>query len=242
MKKEQLVVARVADKIRKYEKTGELCYTNFLDPSEIIEVESMLSKVPNYLFGGFSEAERKIIIVGCDDEEVAKEYLEILGIESDEKLVHRSVLGSILGLGVSREVIGDILIRENKANVFVTKDILKYLLQNLDRIGKSKVKVYKETYENLLEPENTKKEMTISVASLRLDAVISVTLGLGREVASKIIQNQKVKLNYKLVENVSKQIKLGDVVSVRGYGRIEIMDIVGETRKGRIRIKVSRSI
>ena len=80
--------------------------------------------------------------------------------------------------------------------------------------------------------------MNTTVASLRMDAVISACYGVSRELASQLIENEKVKLNYKPIINVSKQIHEGDLVSVRGYGRFPISKIVGETRKGRIRIEL----
>lgn len=242
MEKEQLIIAKVSDKIRKYEKTGVKSFTNFLDPSEIFEVRNMVNKLPNCFFGGFDEAERKILLIGSDEIAEARECIDVLTIESNENLTHRSVLGSILGLGINRDVVGDILIKENKVNVFVMKEITKYILQNLNKIGRIKVNVYKNTYDNLIEPENNTREIKTTVASLRLDAIISATLGIAREVASKMIQNQKVKLNYKLIENTSKQIKIGDIISVRGYGRIELIHILGETRKERIRIVVNKSL
>lgn len=242
MEKEQLVIAKVSDKIRKYEKTGIICATNFLDPSEIIEIKNMVNKLPNCFFGGFDDAERKILLIGTDEIAVAMEYVDILRIESNERLSHRNILGSILGLGVNREVIGDIILNENIANVFVIKEISKYILENLDKVGKDKIKICKSTYENMIEPENHAKEIKTTVASLRLDAIISATLGVARELASKMIQNQKVRLNYKLIENTSKQIKIGDIISVRGYGRIELVNVLGETRKERIRIIVNKSL
>lgn len=240
MKKEQFVVAKIVDKIRLYEKTGKLVSTQFLDPSEILEVENLISKLPNCCFGGFENAERKIILLGSEEIEEAKEKIQIITIESNQKLSHREVLGSLLGLGIKREVLGDILLKENRADVFVLDEIAKYILQNLERIGREKVKVSLNTYDNLLELENQGKEIKTTVASLRADAIISSGIGVSREVSSKLIQNQKVKLNYKLLENSSKKINVGDKISIRGYGRIELQDILGETRKDRIRVVLKK--
>lgn len=246
MKKEQLTIAKIADKINKYKKTGNICSTNFLDPTEILESENIVRDFPYCFFGGFEDAERKILVVGADEEEKAKEFIEILTIElldtkSDKTLSHRSVLGSLLGLGINRDVLGDIIIKKGRADFFVTTEIARYILQNLDFIGREKVKVYKNSYDQLLRVESLAQELKTTVASLRIDAIISSALGISREVSSKLIQNQKVKLNYKLIENTSKQIKEGDKISVRGYGRIELTEIVGETRKDRIRILLKKS-
>lgn len=236
MKEEQLIIAKILDKIKKYEKTGSFCSTNFLDPLEILETEHLVKKFPSCYFGGYNNAERKILFLGSDDENIAKEYIEILTIECNKNMSHREVLGSVLGLGLSRDVIGDIIIKENRADIFVTKEISQYIVQNLNKVGKERVNVYKNSYDNLLVPDNNSKEIKTTVASLRIDAVISVAIGTSREISAKLIENQKVKLNYKLISNSSKQIKIGDKISVRGYGRIELIEILGETKKGRIRI------
>lgn len=264
MNKEHLTTAKIADKIKKYQKTNMLCSTNFLDPAEIVDAKYLVSKLPNYFFGGYEEAERKILLIGIEIADVemtdvetadtnivaelpnenavniAKQFLTIITIESEKNLSHREVLGSILGLGINRDVIGDILISETRADVFVMKDISKYILQNLERIGREKVKVYENSYDNLLIPVSVAKEIKTTVASLRADAIISAGIGVSREISSKLIQNQKVKLNHKLLENPSKQIKVEDKMSIRGYGRLELTEVLGETRKDRIRVVLKR--
>lgn len=246
MNKEQLIVAKITDKIKKYQKTGEACCTNFLDPSEVIDALGLVNKLPNCLFGGFKDAERNILVIGLEDESFAKEQVEIITIEPlnniqpENKKVfsHREILGSILGLGISRDVVGDILIDSKKAYIFVAKEISKYILQNLNKIGREKVKVYKTSYEDLVVPEEEYKEIKTTVASLRLDAVISSAVGVSREVSAKLIQNEKVKLNHKEINNISRQVKIGDKISVRGYGRLELAEVLGETRKDRIRVVI----
>lgn len=241
MKKEQLTIAKIVDKIKKYEKTGEVCATNFLDPAESIDVEPVVRKYSNCFFGGYENAERKILIIGSDKADIAKDYIEIVTIESNKPLSHREILGSLLGLGINRDVIGDILINGLRADVFIIKEISKYVIQNLEKIGREKIKIYKNSYENLIEVKNTFKEIKTTVASLRLDAIISASTGLSREVSSKLIENEKVKINYKVITNSSKQIKEGDKISVRGYGRIELSEILGETKKERIRVIIKKS-
>ena len=266
MNKEQLTIAKVADKIRKYEKTGEVCASNFLDPSEIVDAQVIARKYLSFFCGGYLNSERKILIIGSDNQEDAKDFLDLLTIEikkANKKYLnkelnnkntkkgtvetetnvfsHRDILGSILGLGINRDVIGDILIKGNRADVFVIKDISKYIIQNLEKIGREKVEVYKNSFDNLIEIEDVSKEIKTTVASLRLDAMISAATGLSREVSAKMIQNEKVKLNHKIIVNTSKQLKIGDKISVRGYGRIELIEILGETRKDRIRVILKKN-
>lgn len=236
MNKEQLSMAKVLDKIKIYEKTGEMVSTNFLDPAEQIEVQNLINKVPNYFTGGYSEAERKILVIGTEEESSIQEFLQVISLEANQNLHHREVLGSILGLGLKREVIGDILIKENRADIIVKKEMASYIFQNLNQVGREKVKISYQTFDNLLPIEMKAKEIKTTVASLRVDAIISSGIGVSREISSKLIQNQRVKWNHKLIENPSKKINLGDILSIRGYGRIELFSILGETRKDRIRV------
>lgn len=240
MKKENLSIAKVVDKMKLYEKTGKIISSSFLDPSELIDIENIISKVTNCCYGGFENAERKIILFGTEEIEDVKEWITVIRIESNKKLSHREILGSVLGLGLKREVIGDILVNSNLADVIVTKEIAKYILQNLNKIGREKVKVSINTFENLLQKEENVKELKTTVASLRIDAIISSGIGVSREVSSKLIENQKVKLNYKTIENSAKKINAGDKISIRGYGRIELIEVLGETRKDRIRIVLKK--
>lgn len=241
MKKEQLPLIKVLDKIKIFEKKQEITHTNFLDPAEQIEIQNVIRKVPHTLVGGYIEAERKVLVIGLAEEETKPyDFLKVIRIEANKNLSHRDILGSLLGLGIKREMIGDILINANLADIIVLKEISSYVLQNLNKIGKEKVKAYEHKLEELLQIENTKKEIKTTVASLRVDAIVSCGIGVSREISSKLIQTQKVKLNHKLLENASKKISEGDILSIRGYGRLELVSILGETRKDRIRIILKR--
>lgn len=240
MKREKLSMMKVLDKIKIYEKTEKMVSTNFLDPAEQMEVQNLLSKVPNHFFGGYEEAERKILVIGSGEEAKLQSFLQVITIEAKHNLSHREVLGTILGLGLKREFIGDILVKENRADVIVQKDIADYIFQNMNKVGKEKVKVSYQTFENLLQIEIKAKEIKTTVASLRVDAIISSGIGLSREVSSRLVQNQRVKWNHKLLENPSKKMNVGDILSIRGYGRIELASILGETRKDRVRVVLKR--
>ena len=241
MKKEQLPLIKVLDKIKIFEKKQEITHTNFLDPAEQIEIQNVIRKVPHTLVGGYIEAERKVLVIGSAEEETKPyDFLKVIRIEANKNLSHRDILGSLLGLGIKREMIGDILINANLADIIVLKEISSYVLQNLNKIGKEKVKAYEHKLEELLQVENTKKEIKTTVASLRVDAIVSCGIGVSREISSKLIQTQKVKLNHKLLENASKKISEGDILSIRGYGRLELVSILGETRKDRVRIILKR--
>ncbi len=241
MQKEDINKAKIIDKIRQFEKTNVACATCFLDPREIFEFENIYKNAEYYLDGGFPETERKILVIGTMEKSKDDDFLCILEIKAQKNLSHREVLGSLLGTGIKRDVVGDIIIQENIAYVAVLKEISKYLIQNLEKIGREKVSVRIIDNIDEIEIKDNTKEINVTLASLRLDSAVSACYGLSREVSANLIKNAKVKLNYKEALNPSKQIKEEDLISVRGYGRFVVSQIVGETRKSRIRVVLKKS-
>ena len=237
-----LVKSKIIDKINIYEKTGEVQATNFLDPLDIVENAPIYNKYLFLLYGGKEEAERKRLIIGSDCIEDAKEFVSAIKIESNKKLGHRDVLGSILGLGLVRDVIGDIVIDETKAYVFVNSEIKDYIINNLKMIGKEKAIVTACDLDEINDIKEKFEIQNFTLSSLRIDSAISECYGLSRAVSSRLIESEKVKLNYRLVTNSSKSIKQGDLISVRGYGRFIIEEVIGETRKGRIRVTIKKYV
>lgn len=238
MEKEKLLLAKVSDKIKKYKKEGEIIFTSFLDPAEQIEVASLLRDIPYHFWGGYAEAERKIAVIGSTEEH--EEVLSAISIISTKALTHREVLGSVLGLGITREKVGDILVNGEICDIIVQKDLSEFILNHLTQVGREKVSVSEKNIENLISVENVSKEITTTVASMRLDAIMSSGFGIAREKSASLISMEKVSLNYKVVTNQKKLLREGDLISVRGYGRLEVMQVLGETRKDRIRVILNR--
>ncbi len=236
----KLIIAKTIDKIKIYQKTGKITSTNMLDPVEFAKVANVIKGVKHIAFGGYETAERKAIFIGVDSDIDFNEYLTLIRIEAQEKLEHRSVLGSILALGIKREMIGDIIINENECDVVVIKDIANFVIQNLERIGREKVKVSLRKIEEMLQLKDTSKTMLITVASPRIDAIISSCFGLSRELSVELVKRERVFLNHIEVSTASRQIKSEDIISVRGYGRVKVIEFQGETRKNRNKILVCK--
>lgn len=239
MEKEDLNKVKIIDKIRLYQKTDVPTCTSFLSPGEILENENLLKKIPHIITGSYDEAERKIIIIGTEEADI-EDYFTLVEVSSNSTLAHREVLGSVLGTGIKRDVVGDIIINDSIAYVIVLKEISKYLIQNIDKVGREKVKVKIVTFDEIKIPEKHMKEIQTTVSSLRLDALISACYGISREISLKLVETGKVNINYKEAVSNSKKVAQGDLVSCRGYGRFEVKKIVGETRKGRIRVVLNR--
>ncbi|MBQ8792191.1 MAG: RNA-binding protein [Clostridia bacterium] len=230
-------VAKIRDKIRFFEKTDKIVATNFLTPAEVSEVVSVVKNYDFCLSGGFAEAERRIILIGTTEDRIA-DFCSVLRIEAfnDNALSHRAVLGSVLGLGIKREMIGDIIITGKLCDIIIMREMKEYILNNLTKIGRENVSIKEATFSDLLIANVKREERTVSVASLRLDAVVSSGFGISREKSAGLINLEKVLVNFLPCKNVAKGVSEGDLISVRGFGRIKVLQVLGETKKGRVRI------
>ena len=226
---------KIADKVNKFYETGEVQVTNFLDPAELVEISATIRYVEHVAYGGFDGAERKVLIIGTENVE-DNSHLAVIRIESANKISHRSVLGSLLGLGVKREMLGDIVIKDNFCDIVIVRSILEFMLTNVKYVGREKVKVQEVQIADIIVPEDTSKEIRTTVSSLRIDSVISAGFGISREQSASLVKGECVKINHVVTTGTAKSVKVGDLISVRGKGRLEVTEIVGQSRSGRVKI------
>lgn len=169
--------------------------------------------------------------------------IQIILIEAKNNLSHRQILGSFIGNGLKRDKIGDILVKENGALVFVKDEIATYVVTNIDKMGNEKVKcsiVGNGQIDIKWFINNNSKRVVYTVASLRVDSVISHGFGISREEAADLIRQMKVAVNWVYIDKPSYAVKEGDLVSVRHHGRLKIEKVLSTTKKGRISIEVLR--
>lgn len=153
---------------------------------------------------------------------------------------HRSVLGSVLGLGIKREMIGDIIVQNNLCDIIVSKNVAEYILNNFKFVGHEKVSVKEISLDEILIPEDASKEVKTTVSSLRIDNIISAGYGISREKSAALVKGEMVKLNHVMVKSAVKALREGDLISVRGKGRLEVREIGGTSKSGRIKIILAR--
>ena len=233
--------ATQALKNRKYKLSG------FLSPFE----QEMAGTIANSLGelkvdfdGGFVGAERQRVAF-CNEDFQGTPAFEISVIKAEwngefARLGHRDVLGAILSLGVDRECVGDIIATKDFARIIVDKKMAEYFSTNLTQIGNVSVKTEIDDLENIAPKEERVKEIKATVASLRADSIAAVGFGMSRSKAAADISAEKVQLNWQTVKNSSQTIKQGDVLSMRGRGRLEVAEITGQTKKGRIGVLLKR--
>lgn len=221
-------------------------HTDFLDPRQqkiARDILGMQKSIGYMFFGGIETSERAICVVYDMNYEISSEdipitILSITWGKISKKLTHRDFLGSILGCGIKREKVGDIILDEGRAYAVCMSDISKYLLYNLNKVGSVAVSV-SET-EAVQKSEEKIKIITSTVASLRLDSLIATGYGVSRAKAVEAVKSGKVKVNWEDVFNSSKEMNKGDVISLRGKGRVVLEEISGTTKKDRVRIVIKK--
>lgn len=195
-------------------------------------------------FGGYHEAERiKVAFVDGGYEGPVDFGIKLLSVKWDGRyrlIGHRDVLGSLMGLGIDRAVLGDILMQENGCQILCDADMAQWIIDNFHKFAMVTVTVEEVPMEELHPPEKTAKEVRATVASLRLDAVGAAGFGLSRTKMVQLVDDQRTEVNWQMAKSASQAVKPGDVISVRGRGRIEIKEITGKSRKGRIGVLIER--
>ena len=137
-------------------------------------------------------------------------------------------------------VLGDILMQENGCQILCDADMAQWIIDNFHKVAMVTVTVEEVPMEELHPPEKTAKEVRATVASLRLDAVGAAGFGLSRTKMVQLVDDQRTEVNWQMAKSASQAVKPGDVISVRGRGRIEIKEITGKSRKGRIGVLIER--
>ncbi len=241
----EILIARIRDTADICERNNVPKFLGFLSEEECVLAERTLcnSKQKFKLFGGYETAKRKILgflPFWTDDMDFPITAL-LFSYRKEDVLRHRDFLGSLMALGLKRETIGDILIEEGKAVIFVLNDIADYIINEISKIGRTGVTVSKG-YDGELPQSDTLTEFTVSVASERLDCVVSAIAGISRNAATEKITYGLVSVNSQITEKTTKSVVSGDVISVRGKGKFIIDSITDITKKNRIILRYKKYV
>lgn len=220
---------------------GTAVYSDFLNLNELNifqEIRPKLSYIVTESFGGYDLAERQIAVfrpeapLFCTEPPVSCLRIAPVQEKFAENLTHRDYLGAVLNLGLDRSCLGDILVEEGKSYLFCLTRIAPFICENLTRIRHTMVSVCMVEAENFhYEPRY--QEITGTVASVRLDRLLSLAFGASRSSLTGLIEGGKVFVNGRLVTSNGYQPKEGDLVSVRGMGRFRYQGSRGQSKKGR---------
>lgn len=253
---DKLCLSQVLDKIEFSKTRQKIEYTDFLDMYQVSLVENFLRKIKfeNYkLYGGYENAERKILMIfpeKYDEKMLEKNNSKLVKIiriilpeEEQGNYSHRNYLGGIVKLGLKREKVGDIIVYEKGADIITVEDfvdILKQQLPSLTRFENSNITI--EEIQNLQKKEAQVEQVKIIVPSLRLDNVVSDLVRTSRSKAVQIMDQERVFVNGQNETKPSKQIKLNDMITIRGKGRFMIKEFTGTTRSGRYVVVIEKYV
>ncbi len=243
-------IARIIDLAEQAIRTWEVVLTDFLSPPLLAEVQQIfahLTEVQVLAWGGYPQAERQRLgiaraEIGLEQTDIELAALDIAGNFLFDPATHRDFLGAILGTGIVRDKIGDIIVLgERGAQVIVVPEMVDFLQTSLTQVRSVTVKTQPIELSELKVRPPQKKEMTTVEASLRLDAIASAGFGISRSKMADAISAGDVRVNWKEITQASYLVKPGDLISVSGKGRLEVGE-VAVTKKQRYRVNLVRSI
>ena len=241
----QLMQARLSELAQIAARQDRTVFSRILSLADLSVLMSLSARLPVDFrtWGGHEDCERKMAaFLPYPDAEVFFPvvclHIRPRSMRYAQDLSHRDFLGSLIGLGITREVIGDLFVKNSEAFVFVTEEIAPFVCRELSRVSRTDVDVslcdgVPDSF--LPRPVSVK----INLASCRLDALVAAVYHLSRGNASALITQKRVFVNARCIENTSYAPKEGAVISVRGYGRFRFDTVTGETKKGRLQALVS---
>ena len=249
---ERLLLARTLDQMDAARRKNIPAHTGFLSPAERVRVEALIAAAgqPAHLFfGGYSGAERTVCVF-LPDWQTSEDFLSLAeegpvaalrcAFRSDAGLTHRDFLGSILGLGITREKVGDLLVGPESCDVLVLRELSDYLLQNLDSAGRARLNVRPLPLSGLQPPPLQVKCIRDSVATPRLDSIVAAAFSTSRGKAADLISAGRVQLNYRECTKADKLVEAGDTLSCRGLGKAVVTQLGGRSKKGRVLVELER--
>lgn len=248
---ERILLARVLDKLEQAERRNIPACTGFLSESEQAAAQALINAAgaaERCLFtGGFPGAERKLLCFLPDWLE-AEAFLAGQApirflrctYRPEFRLSHRDFLGSLMGLGLAREKIGDLLVGEAACDLAVADSVAEFLLQSWTSAGRAPLHVSEIASGDLEVPKAQVRELRDTVMSLRLDAVAATGFSLSRTKAAELIAAGRVQVNHRDCLKGDRLLSEGDVVTARGLGKFELSQVGGQSRKGRTAILVKR--
>lgn len=245
---DKLLLAKLWDKISAGIRRDIPAHTCFLSPREQEMARYLFGEQSGLVrFGGYGDAERKMICYLPDYLDVDSLYdagspvvcLHAEYYEGDT-LSHRDFLGALMGAGIARDTVGDICTGKGCCDFFVSAEIAPYILQNFSSAGRTRLHLTQVPLNQAAVQEPEVKELRDTLASLRLDSVISAGFRIGRSQAAQFISAGKAAIDGLPCEKPDKAVTEGAKISVRGLGKIKLQTVGGQTKKGRISVIIHR--
>lgn len=246
---ERAFIDQASDWIAKVSDSYSSVTTDFLNPRQVFILTTLVNRenageIQVYTSSAIAETEYVKVIIAPSYYQlaVADFSLACLQIDFASKFVtlkHSQILGTFLGeTGLDRSKIGDILVHEDFAQVFVDAKLVTLFTEKIHKIARSGVKIREIQLEQFVPSPEQAVIQTVTMSSLRLDKTIASVFNVSRNLAQNLIQSNKVKVNYTEILKNDFELDENDLISVRGLGRLRIRQNLGLTKKNKLRIEV----
>ena len=247
---DRMLLAKLWDKINAGIRRNILASTCFLSPRELEMARFLFGDLPGlHSFGGHEEAERKMLIYlpdYLDEDALTAEDSPVVCLRASffqgDSPSHRDFLGALMGAGIGRETLGDICVGKGSCDFFVTEEIAPYIEQSFTSAGRTHLHMERIPLTEATIPEPEVKEIKDTLASLRLDSVISSGFRIGRSLAAQYVNAGKAAIDGLPCEKPDKAVSEGAKISVRGLGKIKLVSVNGRTKKDRISVTIHKYI
>ncbi len=247
---DRVLLAKLWDKIGAGLRRDIPANTCFLSPRELEMARYLFGEQPGLrAFGGYEDAERKMLIYlpeYLEEEALYEEDSPLVCLRSvffeGDTLSHRDFLGALMGAGIGRETMGDICVGKGSCDFFVTAEIAPYIIQTFLSAGRTKLRITQIPLRQAQIPEPEVKEIRDTLASLRLDSVISSGFRIGRSLAAQYVSAGKAAIDGLPCEKPDKAVSEGCKISLRGLGKIKLVSVGGRTKKDRISVTIHRYV
>ncbi|HIT01451.1 MAG TPA: RNA-binding protein [Candidatus Enterenecus merdae] len=248
---ERVVLARVLDQLDRSQRRSIPCVTQFLSPAQRAAAEPLLAALghPSHrFFGGYEGAERTVCVflppwLEKEDWDADEELAAVeAAFPSGAQLTHRDLLGALMGIGLTREKLGDILMLDGRAQIVALKQAAPILLSQLDQAGRYRLRLRPLPLGQLSPAPAQVRLIHDTVATLRLDAVLACGFSLARGKAAQLVAAGKVSVNHRECAKGDRLVAQGDVLTCRGLGKCVVKTIGGQSRKGRVILELERYV
>ena len=242
---DRILLSRVWERLSAGQRRNIPATSCFLSPREQELVRRLIGEKDLTFFGGYPGAERAgACFLPSYWEESLGDDGPVACIRAQffvrDRLTHRDFLGSLMGAGIKRETVGDICVGEGSCDFFLLTEMVPYVLQNLDYAGRTKLQLQRISLCDVRIPEPETKIIRDTVASCRLDSVISAGFRMSRARAAEQICSGAVAIDGLPCEKPDRQMEAGCVISLRGMGKIRLLQVLGQTRKGRLSVEIEQ--
>ena len=247
---DRVLLAKVYERIEAGRQREILTNTGFLSQREQALARQLLGEIPGLcFFGGYDGAERRIacyVPEYLDEESLLEPDGPVACIQgtyyAQDTVTHRDLLGALMGAGIARQTVGDILTQPGRCVFFVTAEIGPYVLQNLTSAGRTALHLEQTDLRDVQLPQAETKLLRDTLASLRLDSLVSAGFRIGRSLAAQHILAGRAAVDGIPCEKPDKAVAQGCVVTVRGLGKLRLKEVCGETKKGRVAVLIEKYI